>query len=92
MHAMTAGATITHSARCIYSPAVVQNVSPSNSLSPIGNAIQDEAVAAAFRVPPSLLNKLKTPREVIFTKMDLARALYAPLIQTIDDTVDYRHL
>lgn len=78
--------------RAVHSVAVVHNAVPATTAEKLGSPVPREAVAAANKVPVSLLEKACNSRLVAFTGMDLARTRFAPLVATITADMDFNHL
>lgn len=78
--------------RAVHSVAVVQNTVPATTSEKLGSAVTKAAVAAANKVPVSILEKARNPRLVAFTEMDLARSRFAPLIASVTADMDFNHV
>lgn len=67
-------------------PAVLRLPLPTSPVTGIGKAVTLEQVAAVYGVSVARLHEVQPPRMIIFTKIDLPRNTFAPLIQTVTDT------
>ncbi|CCW71706.1 unnamed protein product [Phytomonas sp. Hart1] len=78
--------------RGAHSLAAVQSPLPPTTERKLGFPPSREEVANVFQAPLSILDKLETPRKMLFAEMNLTRTRYAPLIATITADVDFRKL
>jgi hypothetical protein len=88
----SAAYVVLQASRAVHSVTVVQNVTPTTTAEKLGSAVAKEAVAAANKVPASILSKACNRRLVAFTEMDLARTRFAPLIASVTAEMDFNHV